>query len=1226
MARVFLPKSAATPYEPKPDETLEDIVASKCAVNVPPITVDEVTLFNWGTKEPKEVLRALIELVGCNEVIEAQPAKSKLNVARGPGGGKIFLPKVWKKSELAYEKVHKLVVKKQLPATAISITSLDKWFLPGDETCDIGYALEGLHDRALKVDATVYASNYAKATPTNDGEFVKYTFIDIPDTPIIKKAISADAAERSAGTETSWRGESEAPAGVLKPRAPATRYINAASSPYTITLRYYKSDSQKKAMLRMSSFWPQWSGTGAGRAVVDGSLKFKWTQKNCPGGMQGQFQIFDKDGTIVWRQALTPAECGNGEHEHNWTQGKPLITEAKMPYRVQIQVHTNQGTSPGLGLAGMHTEVRLFTHPKIGTYGADHEKEPQVLSFALAPFYSFNGAAPAEDSAKGGKLRLAKAGYHPGPIEDGEAQAPYLQAIKEFQRDHVKPPALPNPPERLKADGTIDGPTKTVLATLAPGRRPLFGDNARADLTADAAINTTLNTHGAVDGAGKFTPAQIVGWVDDRHNYTQMSAAAAANLRPNMGVEDYRGPMGQAGDGKQAKDDKSICRPWLPLEVGIPLMKKADDLQNAAPTVPALTDSMRNATGPIRIDWTFRDLTPEYKVDPAEYPASRVRSLKYLTTVIARVKGTHNGKDACNCPASLGGIRKANYHKLAFGVDGRADTPPLPDESLMPWTALADDGVSAVCCVAHDDLGQDAARVYAPRVGKAGVYLHPSIVGGDGYQFRAQVSFRDMPSGATHPNWKVLRDRYDGTKLPQAHTTGIRLWRKESYRAHIQWANGHHWGVYDPRSAKFYEPGMVHFIRETTGACSFRPSGLFPTAAAVANYRTIVSNAITAPGTVTLGLNAKSDGYRPAAEMTLNNNFIWPWSAARHLGVQGVPPPATTLANYKSAYGPQIQNDTWYSFYEPLVASLLSAIEGAHGLLRGHLIAEFKAFPAYYLEKYYCGVNNHGHILIESSALGGSGVGEQCRQIACTGTLESSVRETYQCNQCGSQKTVSLTKALAGTPCTTPCTGTLRQPSSISDWFKSTIGRQSVTTTYTCDNCARTVTVAETPATRGSRDGTACGLVCPRGGTMQAVPGTRTAREIIRPTNNLSLDSIGAPLGGLFVDTVEQARTFWAHEVGHHKHLEHAGDKIGHATNAAQHDRASNSVDPNVAADPDPNSQKWDRDCLMSYVNTDAIDASGVDDRGYFCGKCLLKLRGWKVEGIADPAGNVGGP
>ena len=42
----------------------------------------------------------------------------------------------------------------------------------------------------------VYASNYAKATATNDGEFVTYAYTDIPDTPILKKSVSADAAER----------------------------------------------------------------------------------------------------------------------------------------------------------------------------------------------------------------------------------------------------------------------------------------------------------------------------------------------------------------------------------------------------------------------------------------------------------------------------------------------------------------------------------------------------------------------------------------------------------------------------------------------------------------------------------------------------------------------------------------------------------------------------------------------------------------------------------------------------------------------------------------------------------------------------------------------------------------------------------------------------------------------------------------------------------------------
>jgi hypothetical protein len=353
MVRVFKPAAEATSYTPTADETFADIVKTKCDVAEPPITVEEVALFNWGTKEPKEVVRALVELVGCKKA-DDEPGKCVLDPALGPPGGKILLPKLWKKEGMAFEQNHTLKVKKWLPATAVAITKLDKWFLPSDENCVVGYALEGLHIRAMKVDMEVYASNYTKATATIDGEFVNYAYADIPDTPILKKSLSADAGERSTATESSWKGESEAADGVLKPRSPAKRYINVASSPYTVSLRYYKDDAHKTAMLRMDSFWPRWSGSGGARAVVDDSLKFKWTLKDCPGGMQGQFQISDKDDKIVWRQALTAAECGNGEHTHDWTEGKPLITEAQMPYRVQIQVHTPKEEDKGLGLAGAH--------------------------------------------------------------------------------------------------------------------------------------------------------------------------------------------------------------------------------------------------------------------------------------------------------------------------------------------------------------------------------------------------------------------------------------------------------------------------------------------------------------------------------------------------------------------------------------------------------------------------------------------------------------------------------------------------------------------------------------------------------------------------------------------------------------------------------------------------------------------------------------------------------
>ena len=743
--------------------------------------------------------------------------------------------------------------------------------------------------------------------------------------------MSADAAERSTGSENSWKGESEAAEGILKPRGTAKRYISAASSPYSVSLRYYKKDEHKKAVLRLKSFWPRWANMP--RALVDDSLKFKWTLKDCPGGMNGQFQIFDKEGKIVWRQALTPAECGNGDHVHNWAEGKPLVTEAKMPYRVQIQVHTNKDTDPGMGLAAMHTEVRLLTHPEIGTHGADHEQEPQVLTFAMAPFYF--GTAPAEDSAKGRKLRLAKAGYHPGPVEDGEAQLPYVQAVKEFQRDHAKEGIirLLKSPERLKADGVINDDTKTLIAAQDAGRRPPFATDARVDVKVEDTLNTSLNT--------KAT--QIIAWVDDRNSYTKTDAAYNAYLLPNMGVENYHGDMNLLGDGKVTNDQASICRPWIPLEAAIPLMKKADSLQDANPAIPKVTDSMRNATGPIRVDWTFRDLEPEYKVDTGEYLASRVRSLLYLTTAINDMKGAHNGKDAFNLTNALGGIRDADYYKSPYGVD---------DESLMPWKAEADGGISAVCSVAHDDLGQDADRLYADRRGKAGVYFHPSIIGGDGYQCRAQVSFRDLPGGATHPNWKVLRDRYETTTLPQAHTAPIRLWRKDSYRAHIKWTStAGHWGAYDVQNMKFYEAGMVHFVYEKDDNNTFPISefyGFFSRGV----YRDLIS-AFVAGG---LGADPKTNRYLPASEISVSDDTIWPWSTAKHLGVQGVPAAGTDSVDYNDVYLDQILNDTWRRFREPLVYDLLAKLERDKGFLRGHLIGEFLASPRYWVETYYCSV------------------------------------------------------------------------------------------------------------------------------------------------------------------------------------------------------------------------------------------------------------------------------
>jgi hypothetical protein len=99
------------------------------------------------------------------------------------------------------------------------------------------------------------------------------------------------------------------------------------------------------------------------------------------------------------------------------------------------------------------------------------------------------------------------------------------------------------------------------------------------------------------------------------------------------------------------------------------------------------------------------------------------------------------------------------------------------------------------------------------------------------------------------------------------------------------------------------------------------------------------------------------------------------------------------------------------------------------------------------------------------------------------------------------------------------------------------------------------------------------------------------------------------------------------HEVGHHRHFEHCA----HApfVKPEMHDHAANQVvnwttegaaravwwdapahhtatDPNIAdvAAHADHGKRWDRRCVMSYAN---------DAEQYFCGKCALRNRGWKV-------------
>lgn len=1196
MGRVFQARAQAIKKKPAADQTFAELVTAHSSSEAadPAITNDEVALFNWGTTDKAEVLRALREVVGV-KTEDPDPYACKLDPTLG-ADGEFLLPKVWKPAGLALTKTHKVTIKKQLPAPAVSFKNLSKWFIPGDEMCDVEFHTEGIAERADKMDFEVMASNYSKATATNNGEFVTYVFAALPDVPVFQKTLpTAAGTPRADATVADWDGESKAADGILKPRGTTKRLINAANAPYTVNLRYYKKlpDPAKPPRIEIESFWPTWTGP-----TLDAeSKKIKFEIKNCTVLKFGQVVVTKKDGSVVWRRALKHDEVTQGKHTiDNWPATG--ATAAEMPYRAEIQAHTDWDTDEGIGLAAMHTDVRIYAHPESGTK-PDAFTEAASLTLAMAPFLP-GTTAPGDDTAKGRKLKLAKAGYHPGPIDDDEANADYVMAVKELQRDSVKSGAT----TRLKADGTIDADTKTVITALAAGKRPMFGDPAnRSDLT------------GSVDAKLRDPSKALIVWVSDRHVYTKVDAPKpVANINTNAELENYRDGMALAADGKVTRDAASIVRPRIPVESAISLLGKGADLTLVKGSPPMVTDNMRKAIGPIRVDWTFREPAPESNVDTAAYYDQHMRPQAYLDAVFTAQRGTHNGKDANNCKVTYGGIRStAAYHQDPFATG----TP----DSLTPWAALVDGTVKSVCSVVHDDLGQDAARVFDTHVGKAGVYLKLSTIGGDGFIFRSQVRFDNLPSGAsTPPNWATLKKRY--AKLPHVVSCSVRTWRKCGLKGYIAWcaAGQRHWGgTYnvETKFAAYFKPAFIHYVHETGAAGTFARTTVFPNTD-LAQYQNVV-------GDNTLNIGVK---YSTKATITIKDDYIWPWCDEPHIGVKFTLPGNLAVNPWWSTISDQIYDETWRKWRYPLMYEILKRVETANtDRLRGHLVVEFKDSPQLWIEGYVCPTNvAHKHWMLETTATGGSSItgNEKCQfcpnpkpdlissrrqRYRCTGGPQGNHEITVNENPAGNSKT--------GQVCGAACTGQLKRDvsSKVAGFFTTKKG--TVNTVYECSACGHETKLVEQGSNAGSRTGQACTQTC--AGTHAPVPGTLTNQQIYGPISGIGLPAVGAALGGSWIFTETKPEPTWAHEIGHHKHLEHAAS--GPGAKVDQHDSSANA---NVTNPPETVALKknWDRCCIMSYTHDD-----GANDRLYFCGRCILKLRGWKVEGGAlVVGGGTNGP
>ena len=1108
----FKPRKEATTHAVTDGDTLQSLAAQAG------VSVDELCQFNFGTTRVPEVNRALVEIVGCRHPGEGSGAYCALSASDATrGSGKLLLPRPFARQGLATGQTHTLHVDRRRPMPAVSITALDKWFIPGaakqgGEECRVRYSLEGIKLRADKVTVEVHGSNYCAASLDQQGN-ASFTAV----AGAVPLWTRDQPAERSApgGFEHAvegYRGQSTAASGMLKPRAGKERFINVAFSPYTVLVRFYKSDADKQARLLIGDFWPRWNIEGV---LEPASLNIKWKVENCSKLKHGQLLVVDRGDAVVLRKPLQAGDLSAGDHELPWDgrlDDGSFVTRDQMPYRVQVQAHSEMDQDVGLALAAMHTEVRLHVDPDTGKHLIkEAHKDPNTLVFRLAPIVP---KVPAEGSGtRWLQYQLARGGFHPGPV-DGDHGPLTRRAVREFQRSVAANAAAPY--QRLNPTGQADAETTEALKRLAPGTRPVWGDPVDMKQMDDVSVASRLRDKANLRG--------IIVWVDDRHCYTQANPGRPF-LDARMFMDDYHGVM-SSGDDRIKADAAAIARPFLPLSVDLPLLSRAVADQGLQATTRQLNEATRQAIGPLRVDWTVGEIGEELRVIDTghpDYDPTRTRSRKWIDEATKGQQAMYRGLPHRNCPVANGGIRPAqmsDYYKEALAHGAL---------SLEPWRGLDDTGTHSICSLVHDDLGQGDDQLHPTHVGQAGVYLRPSTIGGDGYRYRAQVRFDPLPGGASQfPNREVLQRRYPS--LPQAHSGRLRVWRKSSMRGYLAWCprGDSHWPGHRDPCARYYRAAYLHF--EDEPGPNPRQAHRYDLASVVseAEYRTCVAT------------NVVHADWAPLS-VSFDLEQVWPYCHLPHLGIpQGGP--GTTLGNFRTRVINGIFSPTWRAYRKDLLHLLLRKVEQTSGRMRGHLLVEFKSSQTMTIEEY------------------------RCSDPACNAT------------------------------------------------------RAEVTT-----NCSPADTLVGQP--------------CPTG-----TPGHVLVRH--NPPNTVAwasipLPAVGVSMGATWLFTSGGADV-WAHELGHHRHLEHApaypgvqGSATAHplgrsariagvwhkcgaapGAKAAQHDGVLN---PALAAEPatDPvhpdKDRGWDRDCIMSYTHGEPL---------YFCGKCLLKNRGWAVEGLPDLGGD----
>jgi len=329
---------------------------------------------------------------------------------------------------------------------------------------------------------------------------------------------------------------------------------------------------------------------------------------------------------------------------------------------------------------------------------------------------------------------LNELGYYAGPPARAAGNPDYLDRARERFRQNegqLRIQATPSP---------ADFEARLGAAVAAGSGRPTLVDDAGAAIAPNASIPVGR-------GPSLRLYLEAIGFLsslDGSTNDFDQQVEAAAKKAPDRTKT------------KTAVEAQRLNRPLLPLEVIIRLKahdSEASGLGTDAPRAVGPVGVLFRASGP-------GEDTAHLPYDDRVHCGVRTYIHRLFEALVVR-----GGDPDTNCSASFGGIRAdPDDRTKPFWMEAQAYAP-----YAVPTDVAAEQAVSVPAYTGSE---------HPARRGRAGLYLHPSIIAGDRYQVSVQLSFEGRDDAAE------LAASNPGL---ETRLRTIEIWRRTEVLAVVGW-------------------------------------------------------------------------------------------------------------------------------------------------------------------------------------------------------------------------------------------------------------------------------------------------------------------------------------------------------------------------------------------------------------------------------------------------------